>query len=248
MSTPVKLSTPVKGDANPKKSDLPFGLSFSEARVLLIGMACAAENSKPNHELLYQLGGFKNPNSSRVCYNAARRKFEDKFAEFVRDLGIELPADLLKPRKAKPKTPSKKGEATTDDEDASPSKPATKASGSRKTKTSVKKEEVTTDDEDVTPSNPISKGRRRKIDSDSEYEPVAKAARGQNGKQAKIASISNVKSSKSEVVDNIAAEQATDSFVEAEEAALTQLASAPGYGESAFNYPDNEELFAGVEV
>ncbi|KAJ5610540.1 hypothetical protein N7510_007259 [Penicillium lagena] len=217
MSTPVKLSTPVKGDATPKKPDLPFGLTGAEARVLLIGMACAADNPKPNHALLYQLGGFKNPNSSRVCYNAARRKFEENFAEFVDDLGIELPADLLKLRRAKPNTPSKKGA-------------------------------VTTDDEEATPLKPTPKGRRHKTDSDTEYEPVAKAARGKKAKQVKITLKSNVKSSESGVVENITAEHATDSFVKAEEAALTQLASAPEYGESAFNYPDNEELFGGVEV
>lgn len=46
MSTPVKLSTPAKGDATSKKPDLPFGLTSAEARVLLIGMACATDNCK----------------------------------------------------------------------------------------------------------------------------------------------------------------------------------------------------------
>lgn len=182
-----------------------------------------------------------------MCYNLARRKFEDKFAEFVDGLGIEIPADLLKPRKGKPNTPSKKGEVTTDNEGASPSKPATKASGSRKAKTSVKEEEVTTDDEEATPSKPTPKGRRRKVDFDSEYEPVAKAARGKKGKQVKTAQ-SNVKSSESEVGDSINAEHTTGSFIDAAEAALTQLGSTSGYGESVFNYPDNEELFSGVEI
>jgi hypothetical protein len=169
-----------------------------------------------------------------VCYNAARRKFEEKFSEHVKGLGIEIPADMLKSRKGTPKKASKKDDGSQDDssndDEPTPSNQAIKTPGRRKTNARVKKGHLT--DDEATPSK-----------------PTRKAARGKDGKQVK----GTPNSKGNSVEENAENDLALDSnfmvqpdatiFVQEEEAVLKQLASTTEDGELAFNYPNHEEVF-----